>query len=166
MKIIFYHIFGTIATILSILALLCKKKKKLLKIQLLANLLYSVQYAIMNAMSASYVTLIAIFRSIFFKNENKKILKISTLIISALIAGFFSYNGTLLSLIPILCSIICIFGASIKNVRYYKLVYGFCSAIWIYYNYKVKAYVIILANICEIISAIIGYFRYENIQNE
>jgi hypothetical protein len=166
MKIFFYHICGAIATILSIIALLYKNKQKLLKIQLLSNLLYSLQYAIMNAMSASYVTLIAIFRSIFFKNENKKILKISILTLTAIIVGFFSYTGTLLSLLPILCSIICIFGASIKNVRYYKLVYGFCSAIWIYYNFKVGAYIIILANICEIISAIIGYFRYENNFNE
>ena len=120
----------------------------------------------MNAMSAFYVTLIAIFRSIFFRNENKKLIKIFFLITAAIIAGFFSYNGTLLSLIPIVCSIICICGASIKNVRYYKLVYGFCSAIWIYYNYKVEAFVIILANICEIISAIIGYFRYEKDKNE
>lgn len=166
MKIIIYHIFGTIATILSILALLCKKKKTLLKIQLISNLLYSIQYFIMNAMSASYVTLIAIFRSIFFRNENKKLLKIISLITAALLAGFFSYNGTFLSIIPIICSIICICGASIKNVRYYKLVYGFCSAIWIYYNYQVGAFVIILANICEIFSAIVGYFRYENTQNE
>ena len=166
MKMIFYQLFGTIATILSILALLCKKKKKLLTMQLISNFLYSVQYFIMNAMSASYVTLIAIFRSIFFRNNNKRILKISLLCSTAILVGFFSYDGTILSLIPILCSILCICGASIKNIRYYKLIYGFCSAIWIYYNYKVKAYVIILANICEIISAIIGYFRYETKQNE
>lgn len=166
MKIIIYHIFGTIATILSILSLLCKKKKNLLKIQLISNLLYSIQYFIMNAMSASYVTLIAIFRSIFFKNENNKKIKILLLIILALLAGLFSYNGTILSVIPIICSIICIFGASIKNVRYYKLVYGFCSAIWIYYNYQVGAFIIIIANIFEIVSAIIGYFRYENTSNE
>ena len=166
MKLIIYQIFGTIATILSIIALLCKNKKKLLKVQLLANLLYSIQYWIMNAMSASFVTLIAIFRSLFFTNENNKKIKIATLVTAAIIAGIFSFNGTHLSIIPIFCSIVCIFGASIKNVRYYKLVYGACSAIWIYYNICVGAYVIIIANICEIISAIIGYYRYEKHDNE
>ena len=166
MKLIIYQIFGTIATILSIIALLCKNKKKLLKVQLLANLLYSIQYWIMNAMSASFVTLIAIFRSLFFTNENNKKIKIATLVTAAIISGIFSFNGTHLSIIPIFCSIVCIFGASIKNVRYYKLVYGACSAIWIYYNICVGAYVIIIANICEIISAIIGYYRYEKHDNE
>ena len=166
MKLIIYQIFGTIAAILSIVALLCKNKKKLLKVQLLANLLYSIQYWIMNAMSASFVTLIAIFRSLFFTNENNKKIKIATLVTAAIIAGIFSFNGTHLSIIPIFCSIVCIFGASIKNVRYYKLVYGACSAIWIYYNICVGAYVIIIANICEIISAIIGYYRYEKHDNE
>ena len=166
MKLIIYQIFGTIATILSIVALLCKNKKKLLKVQLLANLLYSIQYWIMNAMSASFVTLIAIFRSLFFTNENNKKIKIATLVTAAIIAGIFSFNGTHLSIIPIFCSIVCIFGASIKNVRYYKLVYGACSAIWIYYNICVGAYVIIIANISEIISAIIGYYRYEKHDNE
>ena len=37
MKLIIYQIFGTIAAILSIVALLCKNKKKLLKVQLLAK---------------------------------------------------------------------------------------------------------------------------------
>ena len=166
MKLIIYQIFGTIAAILSIVALLCKNKKKLLKVQLLANLLYSIQYWIMNAMSASFVTLIAIFRSLFFTNENNKKIKIATLVTAAIISGIFSFNGTHLSIIPIFCSIVCIFGASIKNVRYYKLVYGACSAIWIYYNICVGAYVIIIANICEIISAIIGYYRYEKHDNE
>ena len=166
MKLIIYQIFGTIATILSIVAFLCKNKKKLLKVQLLANLLYSIQYWIMNAMSASFVTLIAIFRSLFFTNENNKKIKIATLVTAAIIAGIFSFNGTHLSIIPIFCSIVCIFGASIKNVRYYKLVYGACSAIWLYYNICVGAYVIIIANICEIISAIIGYYRYEKHDNE
>lgn len=166
MKLIIYQIFGTIAAILSIVALLCKNKKKLLKVQLLANLLYSIQYWIMNAMSASFVTLIAIFRSLFFTNEKNKKIKIATLVTAAIIAGIFSFDGTHLSIIPIFCSIVCIFGASIKNVRYYKLVYGACSAIWIYYNICVGAYVIIIANICEIISAIIGYYRYEKHDNE
>ena len=96
---------------------------------------------------------------------NKKI-KIATLVTAAIIAGIFSFDGTHLSIIPIFCSIVCIFGASIKNVRYYKLVYGACSAIWIYYNICVGAYVIIIANICEIISAIIGYYRYEKHEKE
>ena len=162
MKIDLYQTFGTIATILSIISLLCKNKKSLLKIQLISNFLYSLQYLVINAISASYVTLVAMLRCILFTNENNKIKKLIFLIILAIIAGLFSFDGTFLSFIPIINSIICIYGASLKNVKHYKLVYGAVSAIWIYYNFKVGATVIIIANICEIIAAIIGYFRNEN----
>ena len=65
------------------------------------------------------------------------------------------------AIIPIINGILCILGASMKNVRNYKIVYATCSAIWIYYNYMVGAYVVIISNVLEITSAIIGYERHK-----
>ena len=161
MNIIINQIFGTIATILSIVSLLSTKKKKLLKMQLMSNILFTFQYIVLKARSAAFVSVIAILRSIFFSNNKHRKSKVSFLISLALFAGIFSYNGTLLSLIPIMNAIFCIIGASQKDIRKYKVIYGICSTIWIYYNIRVGAYIVILSNICEIISAIIGYKRHK-----
>jgi hypothetical protein len=132
-----------------------------MRTQLLANLMLTIQYLILKAYSAVLTSIIACLRCYLFsnnKNRKKKVLLLTSL---TLIASFFTYNGTFLSIIPIFNGILCILGASLKNVRKYKIIYGICSAIWIYYNYMVGAYVVIISNIFEILSAIIGYKRHK-----
>ena len=161
MNITFNQFFGLIATILSITALLYTKKKKVMQIQMISNIMFTLQYIVLNAKSAAFVAAIAILRCYFFSNNKLKIEKLTFLISLALISGIISYDGTFISLIPIINSIICILGASMKNVKNYKIIYASCSAIWIYYNYMVGAYIVIISNIFEIITAIIGYKRHK-----
>lgn len=156
---LFNQFFGLIATILSIISLLYSKKKKVMKIQMISNIMFTLQYIVLKAKSAAFVGAIAVLRGSFFSNNRYRRSKVAFLISLALFAAIFSYDGTFLSLIPIINSILCILGASMKNVRNYKVVYGICSAIWIYYNYTVGAYVVIISNIFEIISATIGYLK-------
>lgn len=161
MENMFNQFFGLIATILSIVSLLCTKKKKLMKMQMIANIMFTLQYIVLKATSAAFVGAIAILRSLFFSNNKYRRSKVAFLIALAIFAAIISYDGTFLSLIPIINSILCILGASMKNVRYYKVVYGICSAIWMYYNYMVGAYVVIISNIFEIASATIGYLKHK-----
>lgn len=158
---LFNQTFGLIATILSIIALLYTKKKQVMQIQMISNIMFALQYIVLRAKSAAFITTIAVLRGYFFSNNRKRRAKVAFLISLALFAAIFSYNGTFLSLIPIINGILCILGASMKNVRNYKVVYATCSAIWIYYNYRVGAYIVIISNIFEIISAIIGYKRHK-----
>lgn len=161
MNSIFNQFFGLIATILSIISLLYSKKKKVMKLQMISNIMFTLQYVVLKAKSAAFVGAIAVLRGAFFSNNRYRRSKVAFLVSLALFAAIFSYDGTFLSLIPIMNSILCILGASMKNVRNYKVVYGICSAIWIYYNYVVGAYVVIISNIFEIISATIGYIKHK-----
>lgn len=161
MKIIFIQFFGIISTMLGIISLLYRKKKKVMQMQLISNIMLTLQYLVLKANTAAFVSIIACLRCFLFSNNKNRKKKIIILILLALTSGFINYNGTFLSLIPIFNSILCILGASLKNVKKYKIVYGTCSAIWIYYNYMVGAYVVIISNIFEIISAIIGYKRHK-----
>ena len=147
---LFNQFFGLIATILSIISLLYTKKKKVMKLQMISNIMFTLQYVVLKAKSAAFVGAIAVLRGSFFSNNRYRRSKVAFLVSLALFAAIFSYN-----------SILCILGASMKNVRNYKIVYGVCSVIWIYYNYTVGAYVVIISNIFEIISAIIGYIRHK-----
>lgn len=164
MNIIYAQILGFIAMVLNIFSIQYKKKKNIMTMQLISNTLYTIQYWLLNAFSASYTTIIAIFRCILFrKYSNRKkapIYLVSLLIISALAVGYFTYDG-LLSLLPILICILYILGANSNKTKIFKIIYLICAVMWMYYNFKVKAYICLFGNVLEIISSIIALKKYK-----
>lgn len=164
MNILIAQIFGIIGMIINIIALQYKSKNKIMISQLLANIMYTIQYIFLHAYTGAFSACIAILRSYFFKerqSKKKKIFKSTILIILFLIVSYFNYNN-FISLIPLILGIITILSACFNKPRTYKLVYGLCSIVWIYYNYKIKAYICVLdCTMCSI-SAFIGYFKDKN----
>lgn len=160
MKIIIAQIIGIIAIILNILSLQYKKKKKVMNMQLIANALFSLQYLVLGAFSGAYMNVITVIRCLLYKKYNSSRKKVPTYLVIfvitlCLIAGYVGYNG-LFSLIPTIITIIYCIAATSKNVKKYKLIYGLCAIVWLYYNFKVKALVNMIGNIFEIASAIIS----------
>ena len=50
-------------------------------------------------------------------------------------------------------------GASFKDPKVYKYVFGSCAIAWLFYNLKFQAYVCVIGNIMEITSTIIALVR-------
>lgn len=145
-----------------------KKLEKILYFQFLANLLYSMQYFLLGASIAGFMDFSSSCRCFLFYYKNKKNQPISkkwlfffiTLIIGI---GIIGYSGPL-SLIPVFLTFFYTIASYSKTSNFTRIAFLVAAFIWIYYNYKVGAYVGIIGNILEIISGIISIYRFGKIK--
>lgn len=163
-----------VAQIISILAIIAitssvqfKKKQHMMAMASLSHLLYSIQYIILGAYSAAYMDTVAIVRNLLFHkyNETKTAappLLTAFIIVVTIIIGLTTYDG-FLSIIPVAIAIAYTVSASFKDPKIYKTTFGLCAIIWVFYNFKFKAYICVIGNIAEFISTIIALIRdYKN----
>ena len=142
----------------------------MMMIQSFAHLLYAFQYALLGAISAAYMDIMAVVRNILFYkyDKNRKqvpIILSGIIIIITGIIGYINYTNPL-SLLPVIVAILYTIGATFKNPRVYKYIFGFCAIAWLFYNLKFKAYVCVIGNIMEITSTIIALVRETKNKNK
>ena len=163
------HFLGMIAISFFVCSIQFKEKNKILLFQLTANVIYAISYVIFKAYSAVFTNIISALRCLLysiFESKNKKIpiiLPIIFILIS-LIIGFYLYEN-LLSLLPILISIIYIISAYQKNQKVIKVCFIICGFIWFYFNFKVQAYICMVGNVFEIISGTHALSKLKKRQN-
>lgn len=165
MKMIFIQSIGFVAIILTAYSMFCKKKKDMMHVQLISNLLYALQYFFLHAYDAIPTSIISIVRSFYYgKYANKRngIPKIIPfiLIIASLVVGSILYDG-ILSLIPMFISIAYTISSYYKNIKFYRITFLICGCVWLVYNYYVQAYVCILGNILEIVSSSVYLYKHK-----
>lgn len=158
-------VFGMFAIMFWLFSVQKKEKKDILSFQLIANILYAMQYIFLGAFSAASMNITSALRcGTFYMYESKKeeipryLLIIFILII--LICGFLTYNG-FLSLIPIIITIFYTYSAWKKNTNWIRYVFIFAALVWIYYNLSTGAYISVVGNILEIISGVISLVRFK-----
>lgn len=162
-NILYAQLIGIFAMLTISFSVQCRKKKHMMMVQSCAHMLYAFQYALLGAISAAYMDVMAIIRNILFYkyDKNKKqipiILSIFIIVLTSII-GYLNYTN-ILSLVPVIIAILYTIGASFKDPKVYKYVFGFCAIAWLFYNLKFKAYVCVIGNIMEIISTIIALIR-------
>ena len=88
--------------------------------------------------------------------------KIGTILV--LLLGIITFDN-IISIIPITITIFYTLSSWMKDTKWCRIVFLVCAFIWIYYNYKVKAYVSIIGNGMEIISGVISLIRFEKKEN-
>lgn len=152
------ELFGTIALIIYAISFQATNRKKLLKLLITCNIFYLLQYLMLNSYSAVFACVIGVSRSLIFsiyEKQNKKpdYLILIILISLAIFSGFISYNG-IISLIPIMSSILCTISVWQSDMKVYGILNLIASSSWIIYNIVVGAYVGIISGIVEIISEI------------
>ena len=149
-----------------------KEKRKVMLFQLIANLLYGVSYFLLNVKSAFLMSLVSGIRCailFFSKKEIPSKIFLFLLLFMIVIITVFTYDG-LLSLIPAIITAtytISTWQNNMKIIRYAFIAAGF---LWVFYNFNVCAYVIIIGNVFEIISGIVSLRRFkednEKLRNE
>lgn len=153
-------IIGCFAFIFFGIGLIQKKKEKTLVLQTIANIIYAIQYLLLNAYEAVIMNVINIIRGlIFHKNEknNKKtpIIVLILFIIIPLGIGIYLYDG-ILSLIPAFITIIYSVATYQNNMKVLRYMFLFTACVWIVFNVEVKAYSAVIGNIFEIGFGITG----------
>lgn len=164
------QVLGVLATIAFAISPQQKSKKAVLIFQFISNVLYSLQYIILGAFSAVATCWISIVNNIVFYKYAQKDKEIPNGILSlfvaiVIIAGILTYNN-IFSIIPILLSILYIYGSWQDNLKIYRIVCIIGSIGWFVYNWVVGAYASTLGNGFQCISSIIAMIRLDIIKKE
>lgn len=147
-----------------------KTRGRSLAFQLLSSILYAMQYLLLGAFSAVASNIIGAIKNYVFyiyvkKNKDIPISILVIYILILLISGILTYTN-MLSIFPIVLSIMYAYGAWQSNLRIYRIISVFGAALWIIYNFSVGAYIGVIGNVMQFISAIIAIVRLDIIKKE
>lgn len=161
---IFAQIMGIFAIITWVISILLKKKKNIILSQIIANAIYAIEYISLHAYSATCMNLLSVLRLIIyyaFNLINKDLPKLILFVFSLLIIllGMATYNK-LLDIIPIIVTLLYAYSLWQNDLKITRIIYICAALIWIYYNFKVSAFIGIIGNILEIIFGIISIEKY------
>lgn len=164
---IIYIIASVLSIGLYVASVQFKEKKDILIVQTGASLCYLIVYIIKGAMSGIVVEIIEGTKNLLFariESKNKKIplIVLIIFILMLIIVSIIFYDG-ILSLLPLFINIILFISTYFKNPKYIRWVMLLCGGLWGIYNIYVGAYIIVIGNILEIISAFISIIRFKNI---
>lgn len=163
MNVLYAQLIGAAAMLTITLSVQCRKKKHMMMVQSAAHMLYAFQYALLGAFSAAFMDIISVLRNLLFykydKDKKKIPLILPTIVILVTIfIGILTYTNPL-SLLPVIVAILYTIGASFRDPKVYKYVFGTCAIAWLFYNLKFQAYVCVIGNIMEICSTAIALIR-------
>ncbi len=163
-KMVLAQFIGAIAIIFWVISVLEKEQYKILYLQATANLIYTIQFALMGIFPAAFMDCISSIRCYIFsykRKAGKNISKAWLILFSSLviILGIITYNG-ILSLIPIIITFFYTISSWISDSKWLRIVFLIAAFVWIFYNYSVGAYVCIIGNILEIISGIVSLIKF------
>ncbi len=155
---------GALAILFWVISVQEKKQYKILFLQAIANLIYTIQYFLLGVFTAGAMNMVSFIRCFLFyeRRKNEKNIPKTYLIgfvIILIIFGIITYEDYL-SLIPIIITIFYTISSYMKNSKWLRIIFLMAAFIWIYYNYMVGAYICIIGNILEIISGSISIIRF------
>ena len=164
------QLIGIVAVFLWVISVNYKEQYKILFLQALANLFYTIQYALLGVFSAASMNFSSFFRCYIFYRKRKQKENISKLwlivfVLLVIILGLFTYDNYL-SLIPIIITLFYTISSWMKNSTWIRIVFLIAAFIWVYYNYTVGAYVCIFGNVLEIVSGISSIIRFSVEEDE
>ena len=165
MVFILAQIWGFCGIVSVVISYNMRTKDKVLIWQFIANLLYGIQYIMLNALSAGFLSFLAIYRCYVYYEYHKHKEKIPFFICAlffsmALLIGIVSFKD-IFSFLPIFTTLLNTYGVWHKNLRVFRIFAVIISICWIIYNIHVLAYIRIGAAIIELISAIIAIIRLD-----
>lgn len=165
------YIVVSIASIfLYVMSVQFKDKKNILITQIFASLCYLIVYVYKGAWSGVSIEVLEESKDIIFINYEKKnknipmgalVVFIGLLILCSIIF----YDGAL-SLLPLVINILLFTSTYFKNPKYIRYVMLVSGILWGVYNLYLGAYIILVGNILEVISAIYSIYRYKDIDKK
>ena len=167
---IIYIVVSIASIFLYILSVQFKKKKHILITQIFASLSYLIIYVIKGAWAGVAVEVLEETKDVIFigyENKKKKIplLILILFIISLFVVTFIFYDGYG-SILPLVINIILFVSTYFKNPKWIRYVMVLCGFLWGCYNLYVGAYIILIGNALEIVSAFISIYRFKDIDNK
>lgn len=160
------QIIGLMASITMIVSIQIKDKKNLyLLLNIMAKILYGINFALLNAYSATITQLIGLAITIISYVYTKKNLNVpkwltSIFIVVTIIGGIFTYYN-IYSLMAIGCGITYVLIITSKNMKKIRMLNLAQSSLWTLYDFIVHAYTASISSAFVFISTLIAIFRYD-----
>lgn len=159
------QVLGLLALVFIILCIQQKTKEKLLKLQLVGNVFYAIQYLLLMAWSATCMSGISFFRSLIFHHDTEKGIKTNIFVlvlfmIIIMIFAFLTFDGYY-SLIPVIITLMYTYAIWQNNMTILRIISIIIALCWIVYNFIVGAYTAIIGSIFELASAVIALIRFD-----
>lgn len=161
-----YIVISILSILLYVFSVQFKEKKNILFTQIGASFCYLIVYVIKGAWSGVFIEVIEELKDIVFigiEKNNKKIPMIILImfLILLFIISFLFYDGPL-SLLPLFINILLFASTYFKKPMIMRWTMLVCGLLWGIYNIYVGAYIIVIGNLLEVISAIISIIRFNN----
>ncbi|MDO4962505.1 MAG: YgjV family protein [bacterium] len=164
-----YYFVSVLSIALYVASVQFKSKKNILVTQFFASMCYLIVYLIKGAYSGAYIEVLEEVKDIVFikyekKGKNIPLAILIVFIVLLFIVSIIFYDG-ILSILPLLINIILFISTYYKNPKYIRWVMLLSGLMWGIYNIYVGAYVIVIGNILEVISAIIAILKFKDVDN-
>ncbi len=157
------QVIALVTCAVSCASYLAKSRRSFLKLQLLTNVLYGTQYALLGAFSGVASNVVSVFKYAVFLHDNKKNQESSKLTLLVLLGlslgvGVCFIDGVH-TVVPIITSLLFTFAAWQNSEVRLRAIAVFCCALWVWYNLSVGAYISAAYSLAELLSALVTMIK-------
>lgn len=167
---IIYYIVSIASIFLYVMSVQFKDKKNILITQIFASLCYLTVYIYKGAWSGVSIEVLEELKDVVFIDYEKKNKKIPILILflflSLLVIFSVIFYDGIFSLLPLVINVFLFVSTYFKNPKYIRYIMLLCGILWGVYNFYLGAYIILIGNGLEVISAIYSIYKYKDIDKE
>lgn len=164
MENILIQLIGGIGLVIWITSVLKKDKSNILIYQGIANLFMALQFFLLGVYTPAALDFTMSVRSFIYRGytKNDKSIPMVWLFIFSLVVliiAIVTWNG-LLALIPIINTLMYIVTSWMKETKWLRMFFVIAAMLWLYYNFNVGAYVMVVGNIFEISTGIYSLVKF------
>ena len=138
------YVLSALAIVAVIIELFCKNMKNVLKFELAGNMLVGISYILVSGKSGALVCLTAcvqVLINYYFSSRDKKIplWVIITHAVVFLIVNLLTFSAWY-DVFTLIAAMLFVLGVAQSSAKYYRLIYGTNSMVWITYDILAKAH--------------------------
>ena len=135
-----------------------KDSNKILIFGIIATIISSISYVLLNAYTGMAMCFVAIIRNLWFQKNKRNTLGLSLIFILTLIASIFTFNSYF-CLFNIVATLIYTYALWQKNTKTYKLLGIIVNGLMIVYNIYIKSIFGVILISIALISSIVGFLK-------
>lgn len=156
------QLFGFIATIFLIGSFQTQEKSKLLNCQIMAGLLYCLQYLCLGALSGGLMNMMTLIRNLVYRRfgEEVPVWCVGIIIFCIVVLMIFSYDGPI-SILPSISIILFTIAISRNNLTIIRITDVISCVLFLIYNVKVLAITGLIATVFELVFVMSAIYRYD-----
>lgn len=153
--------FGVLGLLVMVISLFQKNKDKMLGYVVFNGIFFGIEYLLLGAFSGMFSNFFGIFRTYVSKEKEKhrninKWYVLLFFIIGYTIIGFISFDGKIISLLPIIAEIIYVITLWQKDVGRIRIGTLLMVILWLIYDIFVKAYPSMITDLIVMSSTIVA----------